>query len=194
MKDGNKRRSRGIRRLARREMRSSRAAISLSCALLLLLPTMWVAAELLLSLASANALVLPPATLAQGVVDVATQTRAEVLLAAGVALALVGAVLVLLAVLPGAKPRQIMDSRRCAIVVDNEVLASALSRTARRVAGLAPEQVASTVGHRSVEVALKPGPGRTVDAAAAFNAVEAEVAGYGLVRTLKVARPEAVQA
>lgn len=175
-----------IRRVNLQETRSSRAAVSIASAVVLLLVVLWLAVELVLSLTSNSALLMSPATLAQGMVDVATQTPPGALIAAGVLLALVGFALVALAVLPGTKPRHIMGSQRSAIVIDNEVVAAAVSRTARTVARLAPDQVTSSVGRKRIDVTVRPGSGRTVDLEVIKEAVEAEVAGYELSRRLNI--------
>ncbi|MBG6183452.1 hypothetical protein IWX65_001403 [Arthrobacter sp. CAN_A214] len=84
----------------------------------------------------------------------------------------VGLVLFLLAVLPGRRVRYVVPSERAGVVVDAEVLASALARRARLAAGVAPEQVMVTVGRRTADVQVRPTSGIPVDAAAVQAAVE----------------------
>lgn len=169
-----------IKRLNLRETRSSRAALSIIVAVALLLAVIWLAIELLLTLTANTALLIPPSELAERTASVATATIPEALIAIGAGMVLVGLVIVAAALLPGTKPRHIMESSRAAVVVEHEVLAAAVSRTARTVARLTPEQVATSVSRKRIEVSLHPSTGLSVDTDAVQEAVEREVAAYGL--------------
>lgn len=175
-----------VNRLNRRETRSSRAALSVTVAAVLLLAAVWLAVELTLSATGNAALLLPPAELAQRTVALPATTIPGALTAAGAAVALLGLALLAAAVLPGTKARHIVANPRSAVVVDAQVLASAAARAARTEARLAPEQVTCSVGPRRLDVVVSPVTGRAVDTAAVRAAVEDEVAGYGLRRALAV--------
>ncbi|MEO6531016.1 MAG: hypothetical protein ABI563_00700 [Specibacter sp.] len=181
-----------VRRLGLRETRSSRAALSIVTAVVLLTAVAWLLVELILSATGNTALLVSPAELARRTATLATDTLPGALVGAGAVLALLGMALVAAAVLPGRKPRHIMGNTaaaghpRSAVVVDSEVLAAAVSRIARSAARLAPEQVTSSVGRRGIHVVLRPGSGREADAAGVKEAVEREVAGYGLLSPLAV--------
>lgn len=182
---------RAVRRLGRRETRSGRAALSIVMAVVLLAAIVWLLLELVLSAMGNAALLISPAELARRTAALATDTLPGALVAAGAVLALLGIALLAAAVLPGHKPRQIMGNpaaagTRSAVVVDNEVLAAAVSRIARQAARLAPDQVTSSVGRKRIDVVLRPGSGRDVDANSVREAVEHEVDGYGLRRPLTV--------
>lgn len=99
----------------------------------------------------------------------------------------VGLALFLLAVLPGRRIRYVVPSGRAAVVVDAEVLASALAKRARQAAGVAPEQVMVTVGRRTADVQVRPTSGIPVDAAGVQAAVEDDLR-HASVKPLPVVR------
>ncbi|WP_216698712.1 DUF6286 domain-containing protein, partial [Arthrobacter sp. H41] len=99
----------------------------------------------------------------------------------------VGLALFLLAVLPGRRIRYVVPSGRAAVVVDAEVLASALARRARQAAGVAPEQVMVTVGRKTADIQVRPTSGIPVDAAGVQSAVEDDLR-HASVEPLPVVR------
>jgi hypothetical protein len=100
---------------------------------------------------------------------------AAIAIPAGIVVALLGLWVLLLGVLPARRPRHEMPSDRLAIVVDDEVIASAVARAARSVTRLGPDAVVGSVGRRSVDVVLRPAAGVDVPVVAAGDAVEAEL-------------------
>ncbi|POH75339.1 hypothetical protein CVS27_01690 [Arthrobacter glacialis] len=181
-----------MRRLGLRETHSSRAALSIVTAAVLVAVLVWLMVEMVLSATGNAALLMSPAELARRTATVATETIPGALVAAGTVLAVLGIALLAAAVVPGRKARHIMgnpggtSNPRSAVVVDSEVLAAAVSRIARTVAKIAPEQVSSSVGRKRIDVVLQPGSGLAADADSVKEAVEREVAGYGLRRPLAV--------
>lgn len=186
MNNSNAVEARRLKRLGLREIRSSRSALSVVSASVLLVALLWMALELVLSATGYPALLMAPAELARRTASVATATVPTALVAAGAAMALAGLGLLAAACLPGTKARHIVDHARTAVVVDSEVLAAAASRTARTAARLAPEQVTSRVGRRRIDVTLNPASGRAVDVDAVRDAVERETAACGLRTPLAV--------
>lgn len=175
-----------IKRMTRRETTSSRAALSIATASFLLVATLWLTLEIILSATGQAALLISPAELAGSTFALATGILPGALVGAGALVALLGCALLIAGLRPGNKPRHIVENSRAAVVVDSEVLAAAVSKSARIAARLAPEQVTSSVGRKRVDVVLKPGSGRDVDTAAVRAAMETEVAGYGLRQPLVV--------
>ncbi|WP_425862725.1 hypothetical protein [Arthrobacter sp. TWP1-1] len=175
-----------IKRLNLREIRSSRAALSIVSASVLLVAIVWFGVELVLSVTGNPALLISPADLASRIASLGTATISWVLIGAGAVAALLGIALLAAAILPGTKPRHVLENSRSAVVVDSEVLASAISRAARTAARLAPEQAASRVGRKRVDVTVRPGAGRTVDANAIREAVEQDMSGYRLRKPLAI--------
>lgn len=176
-----------IKRLNLREIRSSRAALSIVSASVLLVAIVWLGVELVLSVTGNPPLLISPADLASRTASLGTATIPWVLIGAGAVAAILGIILLGAAILPGTKPRHILENSRSAVVVDSEVLASAVSRSARTAARLAPEQVASRVGRKRVDVTVRPGAGRTVDTNAIREAVEQDMSGYRLRKPLIIA-------
>jgi len=175
-----------IRRMGRRETHSSRSAPSTVTALLLFAAVLWLLLETALSFTGNPPLLLAPAELIQHAAVLGTATLPEALLAAGAASALLGILALGAAIMPGHKPRHVIENPRSAVVVERGVLASAIARTARTTSRLAPEQVTASVGHKGVEVRIHPTSGMAVDPVAVREAVESDVAGYSLARHLKV--------
>ena len=67
------------------------------------------------------------------------------------------------------------------MVVDDEVIASALARRARLAANVTPEQVMVVVSRRQVVVNVRPTSGVPLEEAAVLAAVEAELGEMALV-------------
>jgi len=173
------------KRIIRRETHSSRARLSVVVALLALCVFAWLATESVLSLLGQNALLVSPGRLAAQVVGLPQAVLPGALAAAGVAAALLGLLILLTALKGGRRSRRSMGSERIALVVDDSAIAAAVSRKVRLAANLAPEQVTTTVGKRSLSVLVRPTSGVAVDRDALTAAVGNEVSSYGLTRTLR---------
>lgn len=173
-----------IRRLERRETHSSRAVASIVTALLLAAAFLWLAVELVLALLGTDPLIVRPGAMAQWLVHVPDTTLPAGLIAAGGFLALLGILFPAIAVRGGRRSRRTLKSDQAAVVVDDDVIAAAVSRRARLAGNLAPGQVTTTVGNGSVQVLVRPTSGLPADRTAIQQAVEDELAGYGLGRRL----------
>ena len=150
------------RRILRRETHRSRSvAVSIALALLALVAA-YIGLECGLAAFGAGPLLVTPTA----AVDWLSSTEVIVYVAAGLA-ALVGLVLIVLALVPGRRPRHSIPNERMAVVVDDAVLAGALARDARRVADVAPERVHADVAKRRARVIITPTSGVHVDAVSA---------------------------
>ena len=167
-------------RLARRETRSSRTVASVVTAVVLILILVWLGTEAVLASSGQRPLLAAPARMAEWLVHLPAATLPWGLVAAGAGLALLGLLLVVLAVSPGTRPRRIMASDRAALVVDDDVLAAAIDRAARKAGALLPEQVSSRIRRRRIEVRIRPIPGGGVDEPAVRAAVEQVLASSAL--------------
>lgn len=174
-----------INRMVRRELHSSRAVASATTAAAAAGLLLWMALETALSAAGQPAVVARPLDAGRWLADAAVSAAPSLLTAAGAGLGLAGLLLLMLAVAPGRRPRHALGSSRAAVVADHEVIAAAMSRAARRQAGLAPDQVSTTVGSRSVRVTIQPTSGIPVDADAVKAAVDGELATYALRRRMR---------
>ena len=183
------------RRMIRRETHSSRALASSICAVLVAGVFLWLAAEIVLWLVRGPAVIAGPAQLLPWLTDLPVRTIPAGLAAAGAGLGLLGLLLLGLAFGRGRKARRALSSDRSAVVVDDEVIAAVSGKT-RQVAGLAPGQVTTTVGGRSVRVRVRPTSGIALDPDAIRKAVDDELAAYGMAgpftSSVKVASQGAV--
>lgn len=175
---------RHLRRLARRETHSSRATASVLTASVLAVVFLWLALESVLALLRDNPVLASPGQLGHWLAGVPDSTTPAGLVAAGAGLAVLGLVLLAAATAGGRRSRHAFHSDRNAVVVDDEVIASAVSRRARLSAGLAPGQVTTTVSRRAVRVRVRPASGVSVDRDAIGAAVHGELAGYSLARRI----------
>jgi len=164
------------RRVLRRETHVSRSVSVVVAMLLVLL--------VCAAVVTAAVLVLLDRTLAgvdpRDVVDTAAAAPRglEVLatIVIGALVALLGLVLLLKGILPQRRPRHVMPSERLAVVVDDEVIASAAARAARTVTRLGPDAAVGSVGRRTAAVVLRPPAGVDVPLMAVTRAVEGELA------------------
>ncbi len=123
---------------------------------------------------------IDPLTAAQRLARLPEGITPLLLGAIGVLLFLLGLVFLGHAVLPGRRSRHIMADPRVAIVVDDEVIASALAKRARLAAGVTREQVVVVVSARVVQINVRPTSGIRLDESHIRNAIEAELAAMAL--------------
>jgi hypothetical protein len=171
-----------IRRMVRRDTHSSRSFPSIVAASLLLITFLWLALESVLWLLNDQPLMASPAQLRQWLVGLPANTIPAGMTAAGVGLGILGLLIIGMAVGKGRRPRRALASGRSATVVDDDVIAAALSSKTRLAAGLAPGQVTTTVGGRSVRVQVRPTSGVPLDLESITTALDGELAAYALDR------------
>jgi hypothetical protein len=167
------------RRIQRRELHSSRSATAIVVAAIVVIALAYIATETVLALAGQSALLVSPTDMGGGIAGVAA-VDTGILIASGVVVALVGLVLVIVAIAPGRRARRVIESENTAVVVDNEVIASALARHAARAGRVSPDNVRVSVSHRAATVDLTPASGMAVDKDAVLSAVQAELDTLGL--------------
>ncbi|MGP4033312.1 DUF6286 domain-containing protein [Pseudarthrobacter sp. 1C304] len=173
---------RSIRRLVRRETHSSRAAASALTAMVLAAVFLWLALESVLALLGEDPALASPGQLVRWLTGLPANTIPAGMVAAGAGLALLGLLLLGAALAGGRRSRRALRSDRSAVVVDDEVIAAAVSRRAGLAAGLSPGQVTTTVSGRSVRVRVRPTSGLPVDREAVQAAVDGELLAYQLDR------------
>ncbi|WP_314325903.1 hypothetical protein [Paenarthrobacter ilicis] len=171
-----------LRRMVRRETHSSRALASVIAASILIVTFLWLALEYILWLLKDQPLLASPAQMLKWLVDLPATTLPAGMVAAGAGLGIVGLLVIGLAVGRGRRSRRALASERTATVVDDEVIAAAVSSKSRLAAGLAPGQVTTTVGHRSVRVQVRPTSGVTMDLDSVKKVLDDELATYALDR------------
>lgn len=160
--------ARALRRLERRELHRSR---SLSASIALWATALALAAPGALVLAERAGLAIPGVHL-PGADAVASLAGAAgpVGIVVGAAAAAFGLVLLVLALAPGRRQRHALERDGIAVIVDDRVLASAISRTAARAARATPDRARTVVGRGSAAITLRPATGFRLDATAAREA------------------------
>ncbi|AYG03133.1 hypothetical protein D7I44_06050 [Gryllotalpicola protaetiae] len=98
----------------------------------------------------------------------------------GVLLALVGLLLLIGALTQGRRARHQLPSGRAAVLVDNEVIASALARHAAHAGNVHPDNTVVSVSARHAIVRLTPTSGTPVQRGAVERAVQEQLTGLEL--------------
>lgn len=171
-------------RVLRRELHSPKSALAILLAVLAIIALAWLGTESVLAALGQPALLLTPAAMAAGIRGLPS-VQAGLLIAAGVVLALIGLVLVIASLTSGRRGRHIIEVGDSAAVVSNEVIGSALVRTAANRAGISPDRAVAAVGRRSATVRITPITGTTVDRGAVQSAVQDAANSYGLQAKLR---------
>lgn len=183
-----------LRTVVRRETHSPRTVAMIVVAVLLLLVLAYAAVEIILNLIGQPALLVAPGEALNAVVAAPTALLPVAFIVGGIVLALVGVLVLVLALKPGRLSRHEMAWGERAVVVDNGVVASAVAQHLSNESGIARDDIVVGVAHRSVDVTVRPPVGIPVDEAELRRLVEEEVTSYKLspaVRThLRVQRPD----
>ena len=166
-------------RIQRRETHSPRAILAIAIATILILVFAWLGLELVLSLLHLPALLIAPSDMLTATARLATYPRAAVAASGAIATA-VGLTLIIAALAPGRRARHVIDSERAVIVVDNEVIASALARTAAEAGGVARDNTVVTVSNRRAVIRIIPTSGVPVPSAAVTEAVTEQLQSFDL--------------
>lgn len=167
-------------RALRRETHSSRSVLSIVAAVLVTAAAIYCLLELVLAALGEPSWVAHPLDSLTWFATLPGEILPLMLIAAGVVLVLVGLIFLAHGLLPGRRARHVLVHPRVAIVVDDEVIASALARCARRAAGITREQVVVVVSARMVQVNIRPTSGIRLSESTIQAAVEAELAQMGL--------------
>ncbi len=170
-------------RIERRETHSPRSVSAIVLAVVLVVALAYLATEILLAALGAHALLLSPAAMVRDIAALPSASSAAVGIVGGAA-ALVGLVLLVAAVTPGRRARHVQRSERAVVVIDDEVIASALVRAAADVSSLDPDRAVGIVGRRRAQVRITPSSGRRIDRDAVAEVVRDRIAAWGLVPAL----------
>ncbi|NUP73352.1 MAG: hypothetical protein HOQ07_01660 [Sinomonas sp.] len=165
----------GLEEAVRRELSSGRVGAAGAVALVVTLLCVYSLLESALQAIGQPAWIMDPESASRFIAALPSGVNAAVLGLLGVVIAFAGAVFVLLALRPGRPGRRSLPSRRIAVVVDDEVLASALAQRARSAANVRPEQVTVVVSQGEAVVNVRPTSGVPVRAEAVLAAVEDEL-------------------
>lgn len=171
-------------RISRRELHSPRSAAAISVAIVVIAICGWLGTEIVLLLIGQPPLLVTPAGLAAAVTAVST-VPASLLVVIALACALLGIVLLVIAITPGRRARHLIDSERTVTVVDDEVIASALAGRAARVGGIDPDSTRVSISRRLATVHLVPTSGQPVQRDSVQQAVRDQLDGLHLRPTLQ---------
>lgn len=168
------------RHILRRETHSPRSGAAVIAACLVAAAALYFMLESMLAALGQPTWLASPEMILQWIADLPGDTPRALLGAAGMLLALFGLIFLCHGILPGRRARHVISHPRVAIVVDDEVIASALAKTARVAAGVTREQVMVVVSARQVQVNVRPTSGIPLSESQIQGAVEARVADMGL--------------
>lgn len=172
-----------MRRVVYRETHSTRAAVATVAAVLVMGLAGYGLLEAAVHAIGQPAWLIEPQLAAERIVALPAGIPPLLLGASGAVVAMVGLFFLLNAILPGRRARHVLNGTGAssAVVVDDEVIASALARSARLAANVTPEQVMVVVSRRQVIVNVRPTSGVPVAEAAVLAAVQDELSGMSLV-------------
>lgn len=171
-------------RVLRRELHSSKAGLAITLAVLAIVALAWVGTESVLAALGQPALLLSPADMGSGIRGLAA-VQAGTLVAAGIVLAVIGLILIVAALSAGRRGRHVIGAGDSAAVVGDEVIGSALVRTAATSAGISPDRAVASVGRRSATVRITPISGVSIDRGAVQREVQAAADGYRVTPAIK---------
>jgi hypothetical protein len=176
----------GMERILARETHPSRAMAAIIAAVLVIVLCGYALLETAVRAIGQPPWLVDPETAAEQVVALPSGVPPLLLGALGAVLVMVGLFFFLNAVLPGRRARHLLKDRRAALVVDDEVIASALARRARLAANVTQEQVMVTVSKNHVVVNVRPTSGIPLQAETVLAAVQEELGEMAPVPTLDV--------
>jgi hypothetical protein len=169
-----------MRRVVYRETHSSRAAVAIVAAVLVMVLAGYGLLEAAVHAIGQPAWLIEPQVAAERIVALPAGISPLLLGAIGAVLAMLGLLFLLNGLLPGRRARHVLSGAgqaagRSAVVVDDEVIASSLARRARLAANVTPEQVMVVVSQRQVQVNVRPTSGVPVDDGTVLAAIQDEL-------------------
>lgn len=169
-----------MEQILQRETHSSRATASIIAAVLVIALCVYALLETAVRAVGQPPWLVDPQTAAERAAALPNGVPPLLLGVVGAVLVMVGLFFFLNAVLPGRRARHVLLDGRAAVVVDDEVIASALARRARLAANVSQEQVMVTVSRQQVDVNVRPTSGVPLSRNAVLAAVQDELREMGL--------------
>lgn len=167
--------AKGVQQILKRETHSSRAVASIIAAALVIVLCVFALLETAVRAIGQPAWLVDPQTAAEQAVALPSGIPPLLLGVAGAVLVMAGLFFFLNAILPGRRARHLLRDGRAAVVVDDEVIASALARRARVAANVSQQQVMVTVSRQQVQVNVRPTSGVPLKPEVLLAAVQDEL-------------------
>ncbi|WP_157009080.1 DUF6286 domain-containing protein [Agromyces laixinhei] len=174
-----------FRRVVRRETHSPRTIAMIIAVVVLLIVLIYLGVEIVLYMAAQPALLMGPLDGFAWLVGLPTAQPTWLVIAGGIVLAVIGLVLIVLALAPGRLPKHEMTHPNRAVVVDNGVIAAALAQHLSEETGIARENITVGVAHRTVDVTVTPGPGVPLERDRVQQLADTEMDSYRLAPRVK---------
>jgi len=175
-----------LTRVVRRETHSPRTAVTVVVLILIAVAAAYTATEIVLRLSGAAPLLATPGEALAWIRALPDEQPQSGVIAGAAAVALVGVVLLWFAIAPGRRAKHALAVLDHAVVVDNGVIASAIAERVRRASDLPRGAATVGVGHRAVDVTVRPEQGQTIDRAHVRSIAEEELERYALTPRVKV--------
>lgn len=173
-----------LTRVVRRETHSPRTVATVATLAVVVALAVYAGVEIVLHLLGAEPLLAGPAEALDWVAAAPSESAGTMAIAAVVAV--LGLVLVVLAITPGRRSRHEIVGPPHAVVVDNGVVAAAVADRVRRELDLSAGGATVGVAHRSADVTVRPEPGQVIETARVREIAADELAGYGLTPRVRV--------
>jgi hypothetical protein len=167
------------RRILRRETHSPRSVLAITVAVTVIVLCAYIGTEIILAMLNRPALLAAPQDMLTTLGEMGTAPIAPSI-TIGIILMILGLLLIVGALTPGRRARHQLASARAAVVVDNEVIASALARYATHAGNTNPGNAIVTISARRAVVRMTPTSGIAVRRDAVSDAVREQLAAFEL--------------
>jgi hypothetical protein len=171
-------------RILRRETHSPRSALAIAVAVAVIVLCAYAGTEILLAMLNRRALLAAPQDMLTALARLGTAAIA-LPVAIGIVLMVLGVLLIIGALTPGRRARHQLAAERAAVVVDNEVIASALARHAAHAGNADPDNTVVSVSTRQAIVRVTPTSGTPVRREAVAEAVREQLAAFELIPPIR---------
>lgn len=171
-------------RIQRRETHASRAVPANIVAVMLILALAYLVTEIVLAIVGQEPLLASPATMVQDIAKLST-VAVVWLAVSGAVLAVLGILLLIAALSSGRRSRHVLHDDRAVVVIDNEVIASALVRTTADTGNIDPDRAVGSASHRSAVIEVTPTSGVQLDKSQITTALRDQLQDWGLKPSLR---------
>lgn len=174
------------RRVLRRETHSPRSVLAITVSVVLIVLCAYLGIEIIFAILNRGALLAAPTEMLTALSALGT-TPVAIPITVGIVLAILGLLLLIAALTPGRRARHQLAASRAAVVVDDEVTASALARHAAHAGNTDPDNVIVSVSARRVTVRLTPTSGIPAQRDAVSAAVQEQLTAFQLNPPIRAA-------